>query len=85
MSDIVIIETDVLQVDVRKAAVSKRLKNIRTSGNLEQKATVSKLETVRKDSDRTIPRQVEHYNLDAIISGGYRIPALAVRTNQPEL
>lgn len=48
MSDIVIIETDAQQVEVRKAAVSKHLKNIYTSGEREQEATVSKLETIRK-------------------------------------
>ena len=55
MSNIVIFETDAQQVAVRKAAVSKHLKNIYTSGNLEQEATVSKMETVRKENDRTTP------------------------------
>lgn len=59
--------------DVQKAAVSKHLKNIFTSGELEQAATVSKMETVQKEGKRTVTRQVEHYNLDAIISVGYRV------------
>ena len=59
--------------DVQKAAVSKHLKNIYASGELEQEATVSKMETVRKEGRRTVTRQIEHYNLDAIISVGYRV------------
>ena len=59
--------------DVQKAAISKHLKNIYTTGELVQEATVSKMETVRKEGDRTVTRQVEHYNLDAIISVGYRV------------
>ena len=59
--------------DVQEAAISKHLKNIFASGELEQAATVSKMETVQKEGGRTVSRQVEHYNLDAIISVGYRV------------
>lgn len=59
--------------EVQKAAVSKHLKNIYASGELDQEATVSKMETVRKEGGRTVNRQVEYYNLDAIISVGYRV------------
>ncbi|MHB8471849.1 MAG: RhuM family protein [Gammaproteobacteria bacterium] len=59
--------------EVQKAAVSKHLKNIYASGELDQEATVSKMETVRKEGGRTINRHVEYYNLDAIISVGYRV------------
>lgn len=59
--------------EVQKAAVSKHLKNIYASGELDQDATVSKMETVRKEGGRTVNRQIEHYNLDAIISVGYRV------------
>lgn len=59
--------------EVQKAAVSKHLKNIYSSGELEQEATVSKMETVQKEGRRTVTRQIEHYNLDAIISVGYRV------------
>lgn len=58
---------------VQKAAISKHLKNIYASGELEYAATVSKLETVQPEGQRTVTRQVEHYNLDAIISVGYRV------------
>jgi len=59
--------------DVQKAAVSKHLKNIFASGELKQAATVSKMETVQQEGSRTVSRQVEHYNLDAIIAVGYRV------------
>lgn len=59
--------------EVQKAAVSKHLKNIYASGELDQEATVSKMETVRKEGGRTVNRQVEYYHLDAIISVGYRV------------
>lgn len=59
--------------DVQKAAVSKHLKNIYQEGELDREATVSILETVRVEGKRQVTRQIEHYNLDAIISVGYRV------------
>lgn len=58
---------------VQKAAISKHLKNIFASGELEMAATVSKMETVQTEGQRSVMRQVEYYNLDAIISVGYRV------------
>ena len=59
--------------DVQKAAISKHLKNIYASQELTQAATVSKMETVQQEGSRQVRRQVEHYNLDAVISVGYRV------------
>jgi Fic family protein len=59
--------------DVQKAAISKHLKNIYESGELNKKATVSILETVQKEGKRDIKRAIEYYNLDAILSIGYRV------------
>jgi len=59
--------------DVQKAAVSKHLKNIFASGELERAATVSKMETVQHEGARRVSRQIEHFNLDAVISVGYRV------------
>ena len=64
--------------DVQKAAVSKHLKNIYVSGELAQKATVSKMETVQQEGARKVTRQVEHYNLDEVISVGYRVSSKRV-------
>ena len=59
--------------DVQKAAISKHVKNIFDSGELEKKATVSILETVQKEGKREITRKIEHYNLDLVLSIGYRV------------
>lgn len=58
---------------VKKAAISKHLKNIYCEGELSEKATVSKMETVQSEGERTVKRNIEYYNLDAIISVGYRV------------
>ncbi len=58
---------------VQKAAISKHFKNIFESGELIEKATVSKMETVQIEGGRKIQRSIEMYNLDAIISVGYRV------------
>lgn len=68
---------------VQKAAVSKHLKNIFASSELERGATVSKMETVQQEGKRRIARQIEHFNLDAVISVGYRVnSARATRFRQ---
>ncbi len=59
--------------NVQKAAVSKHLKNIFESGELDQRGTVSKMETVQIEGKRSIIREIEYYNLDALISVGYRV------------
>jgi hypothetical protein len=58
---------------VNKPAISKHLKNIFASRELDREATVSKMETVRPEGVRHVRRQVEMYNLDAVISVGYRV------------
>ena len=54
-------------------AVSKHLENIYESNELERKATVSILETVQSEGGREVKRKLEYYNLDAVISVGYRV------------
>ena len=63
--------TELFSVNV--SAISKHLKNIFSEGELTQSATVSILEIVQIEGGRSIKRNVEFYNLDAIISVGYRI------------
>ena len=58
---------------VQKAAISKHLKNIFASGELVESATVSKIETVQVEGSRRVTRQIDLYNLDAIIAVGYRV------------
>lgn len=59
--------------DVGVPAISKHLKNIFEEGELDEGATISKMETVQTEGTREVIRQVDYYNLDAIISVGYRV------------
>jgi prophage maintenance system killer protein len=58
---------------VNVPAVSKHIKNIYTAKELSPKATVSKMETVRQEGKRQVIRAIDFYNLDMIISVGYRV------------
>ena len=58
---------------VVKSNISYHLKNIFTTGELAYGATVQKIRTVRKESGRNVVRELEYFNLDVIISLGYRI------------
>ena len=58
---------------VKVPAISKHLKNIFEEGELQQESTISKMETVQNEGVRSIKRLVDFYNLDAIISVGYRV------------
>jgi len=58
---------------VKIPAISKHLANIFESGELQKEATLSILETVQKEGNRQVMRKMEFYNLDAIISVGYRV------------
>lgn len=56
-----------------KANVSEHIKNIFDEGELEEDSTVREFRTVRKEGNREVARTLKHYNLDMIISLGYRI------------
>ena len=61
---------------VQKPAISKHLKNIFEEGELDEKVGVSKMETTTHHGaldDKTQTRETNFYNLDAIISVGYRV------------
>jgi hypothetical protein len=58
---------------VNVPGVNKHLKNIYASGELMPEATVSKMEMVRTEGSRRVARQMEYYNLDAVIAVGYRV------------
>jgi hypothetical protein len=53
--------------------ISMHLRNIFDEGELSQEATVQNLLTVRQEGARQVSRNLEYYNLDAIISVGYRV------------
>ncbi|MDE5791102.1 MAG: virulence RhuM family protein [Muribaculaceae bacterium] len=56
-----------------KANISEHLKHIFQSGELDRESTVRKFRTVRKEGNRSVVRNLEFFNLDVIISVGYRV------------
>jgi len=56
--------------------ISLHLKNIYESGELEEKGTTEKISAVQKEGNRSVSRELSFYNLDAIISVGYRVSSL---------
>lgn len=57
----------------QKAAISKHIGNIYKTGELSRKTTVSKMETVQVEGARKVKRRLDYYNLDMVISVGYRV------------
>ena len=58
---------------VDRSVVTKHLANIYSENELNREATCAKIAQVQTEGDRTVNRQIEFYNLDAIISVGYRV------------
>ena len=59
--------------DRDKSVVSRHIRNIYNEGELELDSTVAKNATVQKEGNREVLREIEYYNLDVIISVGYRV------------
>jgi hypothetical protein len=59
--------------EVERSVVTKHLGNIFNDGELDKTATSAKFAQVQKEGDREVKRNIEYYNLDAIISVGYRV------------
>ena len=59
-----------------KSTISRHIKNIFSEGELRQEATVAKFATVQTEGNRSVSRDIEYYNLDVIISVGYRVKSL---------
>ena len=62
---------ELFQKDVR--TINEHLQNIHGEGELEPGATIRKFRIVRREGSREVVREVEHYNLDAILAVGYRV------------
>ncbi len=58
---------------VERSVVTKHLKNIFESDELKEEATCAKIAQVQKEGSRTVSREIDFYNLDAIIAVGYRV------------
>ena len=56
-----------------KANISEHISNIFQQGELQPESTVRKFRIVRKEGARTVTRTIDHYNLDVIISVGFRV------------
>ena len=56
-----------------KSVVSRHIRDIFSSGELEKKGTVAKIATVQKEGKRQVTRDLEYYNLDMVLSVGYRV------------
>lgn len=56
-----------------KSVISRHIKKIFVDGELPRKSTVALFATVQKEGKRLIERSIEHYNLDVILSVGYRV------------
>lgn len=62
---------DLFQKDVR--TINEHLINIFDEGELNRDATIRKFRIVRQEGARQVNREVEHYNLEAILAVGYRV------------
>ena len=58
---------------VVKSTISEHLSNVFETNELQKESTVRNFRTVQKEGDRLVNRDLEYYNLDAIISVGYRV------------
>ena len=65
---------DLFQRD--KSTISRHIKNVFAEGELLEEATVANFATVQMEGDREITRNIRYYNLDVIISVGYRVKSL---------
>ena len=59
-----------------KSVISRHIKNIYTEGELEEDSTVAFFATVQNVGGRSIERKIAYYNLDVIISVGYRVKSI---------
>ena len=62
--------------NIDKSGISRHIKKIYETGELQQEATVAKIATVQTEGIRTINRKLEFYNMDMIISVGYRVNSI---------
>lgn len=59
-----------------KSTISRHINNVFKEGELDRKATVAYFATVQKEGDRLVERNIEYFNLDVIISVGYRVKSV---------
>jgi len=62
--------------DRDKSTISRHIKNVFEEGELRRESTVAKFATVQIEGDREVERNLDYYNLDVIISVGYRVKSI---------
>ena len=62
--------------DRDKSVISRHISAIYKEGGLDRNSTVAKNATVQTENGRSVVRQIEYYNLDVIISVGYRVKSI---------
>lgn len=63
--------SDLFNRDIK--TIGKHINNVFSEGELEKSATVANFATVQNEGERRVERQIEFYNLDVVISVGYRV------------
>jgi hypothetical protein len=56
-----------------KSVISRHLGAVFRTGELDRRATVAENAAVQREAGREVTRQIEYFNLDAILSVGYRV------------
>jgi prophage maintenance system killer protein len=78
----VLLENDTLWLDqyqiselfgIDRTSIVRHIRNIYNTSELDEKATCAKITQVQQEGERTVKRQIKIYNLDLIISVGYRV------------
>lgn len=67
-----------------KSVISRHLKNIFQEGELERNSSVAFFATVQNEGNREVVRNIEYFNLDAIISVGYRVNSKYLGNSTPK-
>lgn len=62
--------------DIDKSAISRHIKNVLKHKELEESIAVAQIATARQEGTKQVTHNLEHYNLDMIISVGYRVNSL---------
>lgn len=61
---------------IDKSGISRHIKNVYETGELQESTTVAKIATVQTEGNRQVNRTLDFYNLDMIISVGYRVNSI---------
>lgn len=61
---------------VDRSVITKHIGNVYAEGELDAATTSAKIAQVRQEGSRRVERQIEHYNLDVVISVGYRVSSV---------